>query len=156
VIGVVVSVWWLAGLRFPSLFFGAGAANLEWGHAMDRLYPVLVVAQLTVLAEQFVRLIRPENSGIFRATRFVWLVAGWALIYFVATSDHQWIVWRGEAAVRANNTVIMRLAGRDISLVEFVNYVWSIIFILVAIAGVWGSLKAVLQRFRGTPAAVHA
>ena len=39
VIGLVVGVWWLAGLRFPSLFFGPGAAGLAWGPAMDRLYP---------------------------------------------------------------------------------------------------------------------
>lgn len=156
VISSVVSVWWLAGLRFPYLFFGSGAAGLEWGHAMDRLYLVLVVAQLTMLAEQFVRLARPEHTGIFRVTKFVWLVAGWALIYLVATSDHQWMVWRAEAAARSNETVVMRFAGRDISLVEFVNYVWSIVFLLVAIASIWGSLKALLRRFRGRPTAAHA
>ena len=155
VISLVVSVWWLAGLRFPYLFFGSGAADLEWGHAMDRLYPVLVLAQLTLLAEQFVRLTRPEHTGIFRVTRLVWLVAGWTLIYLVATSDHQWMVWHAEAAARANATVVMRFAGDDVSLVEFVNYVWSIVFTLVAIAGIWASLKALFRRFRETPTAAH-
>lgn len=156
VIGSVLSVWWLAGLRFPYLFFGSGATGLEWGHAMDRLYPVLVVAQLTMLAEQFVRLTRPQNPGIFRVTKVVWLVAGWVLVYLVATSDHQWMVWQGEAAARARATVVARFAGRDVSLVEFVNYVWSIVFILVAIASIWGSLKSLLRRFQGTPTAAHA
>ena len=155
-ISVVVSVWWLAGLRLPTLFFGSGAASLQWGPAMDRLYPVLVVAQLTLFTEQFVRLIRRENSGILRVTRLVWLVAGWILIYLVATSDHQWMVWHAGAATRANTTVVMQFAGRDISLVEFVNYTWSIIFVLVAIAGIWHSLIALLRRFRRAPIAIQA
>ena len=155
VISVVVGAWWLAGLRFPSLFFGSGAAGLEWGPAMDRLYPVLVVAQLTMIAEQFLRLTRPDDTRVFRAARLVWLAAGWVLIYMVATSDHRWMVWHGDAAARANATIVTRLAGNDISLVEFVNGVWSIIFILVAVAGIWGSLRALLRRFRGTPTAPH-
>ena len=114
VIGLVLGVWWLAGLKFPYLFFGSGAAGLEWGPAMDRLYPVLVIAQVTMLAEQWVKYARPENTGLFRVTRFVWLIAGLALVYLVATSDHQWMVWRADSATRANATV-MRFAGRNIS-----------------------------------------
>jgi hypothetical protein len=156
VISLVVSVWWLAGLRIPYLFFGPGAEGLEWGDAMNQMYPVLVVAQVTMLVEQFVRHGRAGQPGIFRVTRFVWLVAGWALIYLVASSDHQWMVWSSEAAVRSNATVVMRFAGRDISLVDFVNYVWSILFILVAIASIGGSLKTLVGRIRGTPDTAHA
>lgn len=62
----------------------------------------------------------------------------------------------GKAATRANTTVVMQFAGRDISLVEFVNYTWSIIFVLVAIAGIWRSLMALLRRFRRAPIAIQA
>ncbi len=122
---------------------------------MDRLYPVLVVAQVTMLVEQFVRLTRMEDTGIFRVTNPVWLVSGWALIGLVATSDHQWLLWQGEAAARGNR-VIMWLAGREISLAQFVNYVWSAIFISVAVASAWGSLKRLRRRLRGTPRPAHA
>jgi hypothetical protein len=155
VIGVVLGVWWLAGLRFPYLFFGSSADGLEWGNAIDRLYPVLLVAQLTMFAEQFLKYFRPENTALFRVTGFVWLVAGLALIYLVATSDHQWMVWRAEAAARAN-VIVMRFAGREISLVEFVNLLWSVVFIVVAGLSLWSFLKAVLRRLRGTPMTAHA
>ena len=155
VIGVVLGVWWLAGLRFPYLFFGSGAAGLEWGPAMDRLYPVLVIAQFMMFAEQFVKYARPESTGLFRVTRFVWLIAGLALVYLVATSDHQWMVWRADSATSASATV-MRFAGRDISLIEFVNNIWSIVFVVVAASSAWGFLKALSRRFRGTPMTAHA
>ncbi len=78
------------------------------------------------------------------------------LIYLVATSEHQWMVWRGDAAVRANATIVMRFADRDISLVAFVNYVWSTVFVVVAIASIRGSVKALSRRLRGTPAIAPA
>ena len=67
---------------------------------MARVYPVLVVAQLTMFVEQFTRYFWPDRSGLFRVTRLVWLTAGIALIALVASSDHQWMVWRPEAAAR--------------------------------------------------------
>lgn len=122
---------------------------------MDRLYPALVIAQFMMFAEQFVKYARPESTGLFRVTRFVWLISGLALVYLVATSNHQWMVWRADSATSANATV-MRFAGRDISLIEFVNYIWSIVFVVVAASSAWGFLKAVLRRFRGTPMTAHA
>ena len=153
-IGLVVGVWWLAGLRFPSLFFGPGAADLAWGPAMTRLYPVLVIAQLTMFAEQFGRYFWPDQGRLFRVTRLVWLTAGIALIVLVASSDHQWMVWQHEA-VRGGAAVVS-VAGRVMSLIEFVNAIWSIVFIVVAVLGVWGVLKAALRRFRGPMMTAHA
>jgi hypothetical protein len=150
VIGIVVSAWWLAGLRLPYLFFGPGAVNLEWGPAMDRVFPVLVVAQLMLLVNQLIRLLDFETTRTLRITKAVWLIAGWALIYLVATSDHQWMVWRGDAAARAATT-FLHVAGRDISLIQFVNYVWSTIFVFVASMGVWTTVRAVLRRIRRPP-----
>ncbi len=150
VISIVVSAWWLAGLRLPYLFFGPGAVNLEWGRAMDRVFPVLVVAQLMLLVNQLIRLLDFETMRTLRMTKAVWLIAGWALIYLVATSDHQWMVWHGDAAARAADTFV-HVAGRDISLIRFVNYVWSTIFVVVASVGAWTTLKAVLRRIRRPP-----
>jgi hypothetical protein len=155
VVSVVVGVWWLAGLKVPAFFYGPGAPNLDWGPSMDRLYPVLVVAQLAMLVEQFVRLTRLEDTGIFRVANLVWLVSGWALIGLVATSDHQWMLWQGEAAVRGSR-VIMRLAGREISLAQFVNYVWSGIFIGIAVTSAWGSLKRLRRRLKPSPSIAGA
>jgi hypothetical protein len=155
VIGLVLGVWWLAGLRFPYLFFGSGAAGLEWGPAMDRLYPVLVIAQFMMLAEQFVKFARPESTGLFRVARCVLFLAGLALVYLVATSDRQWMLWRAGSSTRAHGTVVP-FAGRNISLIEFVNSVWSIVFIVVATLIAWGLLKALSRRFRGTPMPAHA
>ena len=146
----VLGAWWLAGLRFPVLFFGPGATGLEWGPAMDRLYPVLVIAQVTMLAELVITYFRPENITAFRVTRYVWLTAGVALVYLVATSDAQWMIWRSESAARAGATVL-HVAGRDVSLAAFVNFVWSTAFISVAVASAWRFLKSVVSRFRGAP-----
>ena len=104
------------------------------------LYPVLVIAQLTVLAEQWIKYTRPENTGLFRVTRFVWLIAGLTLVYLVATSDHQWMVRRIDSATSANATV-MRFAGRNISLIEFVNDIWSIVFVVVAASSAGASSR---------------
>jgi hypothetical protein len=158
VASVVLSAWWLAGLRFPALFFGPGAATLDWGGAMDRLYPVLVVAQLTMLVEAFVRLTRPEGSRVLRWTSAVWLIGGWAFVYLVATSDHQWVVWHGAAEARVRATIIAHLGWRDISLFDFVNYTFSIIFVFVAAASLWHSLKSLFRRLSGGPGptTVHA
>lgn len=157
IVGVVVSAWWLLGLKFPYLFFGPGAADVSWGTAMDRLYPVLVVAQLTILAEHFVRLTRPHDTRFFRISGVVWLVAGWAFIYLVATSDHQWVVWRGAAEASARATIITKIAGRELSLIDLVNYALSIPFIIAAIGGVVGSVRALLRWFsRRGPTAAHA
>jgi hypothetical protein len=154
----VLSAWWLAGLRLPYLFFGPGAANLNWGAAMDRLYPVLVVAQLTMLAEAFVRLTRPDDARIFRWTRMVWFLGGLAFIYLVSTSGHQWVIWHGAAEARARETIIARIGGRNISLVDFVNGTFSLIFVFVAAVGLWQSVKALVRRLFGgrRPTTAHA
>ena len=155
VVGLVVGAWWLGGLTYPALFFGTGATDLTWGPAMARLYPVLVVVQLTMFIEQFVSYFRPDRNGIFRVTRLIWLVAGVTLIALVATADHQWMVWRGESAPRAN-AIILQFAGRDVSLIGFVNLIWSIVFIVVAALSVWSLVKVVLRKIRGPLMTAHA
>jgi CubicO group peptidase (beta-lactamase class C family) len=148
IVSVIVSIWWLGGLRVPQWFFWPGA-EIAWGPAMDRVYPVLVIAQVLVLLDQLLRLIGADEAWFSKVTRWVWLVSGWALIYLVATSDHQWMVWHGDAAIKGNARIV-HLAGRDIPLVQFVNYIWSAIFIGIAIAGAWQSLR-MLRRGLGGP-----
>jgi len=155
IVGLLLGVWWLAGLRFPFLFFGSGGAGLEWGPAMDRLYPVLFVAQLTMLAEQFIKYTGYENARLFRMARSVWSIAGLALIYVVATSDYQWMVWRADSLARANGAVV-KVAGRQMSLVDFINVVWSIVFIAVALSSAWAFVRALFKRARGTAMTAHA
>jgi hypothetical protein len=108
-----------------------------------------------MLAGQFVKYARPENTGLFRVTRLIWLIAGLAMVHLVATSDRQWMVWRAGSATRVD-AAVMGFAGRNISLVEFVNDIWSIVFVVVAASSAWGFLKALSRRFRGAPMTVHA
>ena len=150
ILGVLVSAWWLAGLRIPSLFFGPGATNLEWGPAMDRMYPVLVVSQLAMLVDQFVQL-KARHSAIVRGlTRVVWIVTGWALVYLVATSDHQWMIWHAPAGAP------IPADGRGPQIVQMVNYIWSAIFAGVAVLCIWSTVQALIRRGRGTRTAAHA
>jgi hypothetical protein len=155
IVAAAVSVWWLLGLKFPTLLFGPGAADVAWGPAMQRLYPVLVVAQLLALSNHFIRLVRPADTLFNRLQSVAWLVTGVAFIYLVATSNHEWLVWRDDA--NAGSRILGSYAGRAISLEEFVNYTFSAIFGAVAVAGVVRLLGALLRRIsRGRHTAVPA
>ena len=88
-------------------------------------------------------------------TRFAWLVTSVALIALVASSDHQWMVWHSASAARGNDAAV-RFAGREMSLIGFVNLIWSAVFIIVAALSVWSVLKAALRRFRGPLMTAHA
>jgi hypothetical protein len=150
---VIVSVWWLAGLRMPTLFFGSGATALDWGPAMDQLYPVLVAAQLTMVVDQLLRWRARESAVMLGLIRVSWIVAGWALVYVVATSDHQWMISRDGGPVPIG---IVHIGGRDLPVLEFVNYIWSTIFVFVAAMCAWSSLKGITRRLRRTPRPAHA
>ena len=78
-----------------------------------------------------------------------------ALIALVASSDHQWMVWNSGSAARGDDAVV-RFAGREMSLIGFVNLIWSAVFIVVATLSVWSVLKAALRRFRGPLMTAHA
>ncbi len=155
IVAAAVSVWWLLGLKFPTLLFGPGATDVAWGPAMQRLYPVLVVAQLLALSHHFIRLVRPADTRFNRVQSVAWLVTGVAFIYLAASSNHEWIVWRDEA--NAGSRILGSFAGRAISLEEFVNYTFSAIFGVVAVAGLVRSLGELLRWMsRGRHAAIPA
>ena len=146
ILSIAVSVWWLVGLRYPTMMFGSGASDVVWGPAMNRLYPVLVVAQLLTLTHHFLRLKRPADVASHRASSVLDLVTGIAFIYVVVWSDRQWLVWKDVAGAR--NTMV-ELFGRTFTLPEFVNYTFSAIFIAVAASLVIRTLLALAHRVSG-------
>ena len=146
ILSVAVSVWWLVGLRYPTIMFGSGASEVAWGPAMNRLYPVLVVAQLLTLTNHFLRLKRPMDVASHRASSVLGFVTGIAFIYVVAWSDRQWLVWNDAAGAR--NTMV-DLFGRTVTLPEFVNYTFSAIFIAVAASLVIRTILALAHRVSG-------
>jgi hypothetical protein len=147
VVSVVLSAWWLLGLKFPYLFFGPGAANLNWGAAMDRLYPVLAIAQVLWFTDRFMKLGKPTHTRFARVIEFAWLITGAFFIYSVATSDYQWMVWRASAAVGVPPTAV--IAGRELTTLTIANHSLSIAFILVAVGGVVQALRALVRWVSG-------
>jgi hypothetical protein len=100
---------------------------------------------LTVVAEHFLRLTHPRYSRFVRPARVAWLIAGWFFIYLVATSNHEWIVWGGAAEVSARTQIITEIAGRKVSLIDFVNYAFSSALILAAIGGALHSVRTCVR-----------
>jgi hypothetical protein len=144
IMATVISVWWIAALKYPVLMFGGGARYLDWGPDMMRLFPVLIVAQITLLVGHFGRVTLPEAGRFFRITRIVWMVNGALFLYFLLTLDRQWVIWRGEAPARL--AAVLDAGGRPLSLVDVVNYAFTISFVFAAVAG----LSSVTWRlFRG-------
>jgi len=145
-VGVVLSAWWLLALKFPALMFGGGAAILDWGADMHRLYPVLVVAQVITLAEHAVRLMRPNDTRVFRITRLVWFATGAAFLYFLVTLDHQWVVWRNPLEAHAGLRI------------DLINYAFSAAFIFAVACGAIGTVRRIARWFtsRRGPRAAHA
>jgi hypothetical protein len=143
IVALVLSVWWLLGLKFPTLMFGPAATDLSWGPAMNRLYPILAAAQLLTLIHHLFRLTRPGDTTLNRVSGALWLVTGMGFVYLVASSNHQWLVWNDAADARG--TILGTFIGQTVSLAEFVNYTFSAIFGAVALAAVIRALLALLH-----------
>ena len=109
-IDAVLAVWWLLALRFPALMFGVGT-GITWAPAMDRLYPVLATGALVLFGRHFLRIVPGDRWS--RLARIALAFNAVVFLYFVATSDHQWIVWTGGSA----------------SLVNTINYTFSAAFV---------------------------
>lgn len=120
VVGVALSAWWLLALRYPVLMFGPGAAVLDWGPDMERLYPVLAVAQVIALAEHFGKVLRPNGTRLIWITQLLWPITGAFFLYFVATASHQWVVWEGSTSAGPWPRMI-EIGGRSLSLLNLVN-----------------------------------
>jgi hypothetical protein len=112
VLGMILSAWWLVGLKYPQFFFGIGA-NVDFGPIVDRFYPVLFVTQLTLLAEQFMAIVRP-HSAFRRFARIIWLVSGWALLVLLFTApDWEWFARLGPLG---EETPVIGVLNRGISI----------------------------------------
>lgn len=141
VVGVIVSAWWLLGLKFPALFFGTTGSSVEFGPIVDLLYPVLVVTQVTALAEQFVRLAQPANIRFRQVARFVWFAGGCALLVILVTSrEWQWFIRMGAL-------------GESTRLIELVNRSISVVVMLAVFGSAVSAVHKLWQRFSGRGAA---
>lgn len=147
VVGVIVSIWWVLALWFPVLMFGPAAVALDWGPAMGRMFPALVLAQVVALAEHFVRLTRPGSAGFFRVTGLLWIAAAVGLWYGLLATDHQWIAVRATADPSATYA----------RAVKFANYAFSIPFALAAVGGAFDAGRRIWRWFgRSGPSAAPA
>lgn len=143
VVGVILTAWWLLGLKFPFLFFGTGT-NVDFGPIVDRLYPVLAITQLTTLAEQFVRLTRSHHTTFQRFARVVWFVSGWALLAILLTSsDWEWFVRMGAA-------------GEATRLIDVINHSISVVVMLAIFGSAIAAVHKLWRRFSRGPAAAES
>jgi hypothetical protein len=149
VVGVVLSTWWLLALRYPFLMFGNGADNLDWGPAMNRLYPVLLAVQVTTLLEHGSRLWRPNDARLFRSTRVVWAISGVLFVYMILTGDHNWIVWRETADSRLRSQVIVDIAGRQFTMLDFINLCFSVPFTVAAVGTMLSLMRSAYRWLSG-------
>jgi hypothetical protein len=147
VVGIALTAWWLLALRYPFLMFGPGAAVLDWGPDMDRLYPVLAVAQLVALAEHFLRVLRPQGKRFLWITQRVWPITGAFFLYFVATARHQWVVWRGLS--EGPWPRIVEIGGQSVSLIDVINLAFGIPFVLAAVFCGFSAARRVYRWFSG-------
>lgn len=95
-----------------------------------------------VLGEQFVRVLRPRHKRFFQVIRVISLLLAQIFIYFVLTTPHEWVVWTGAPDERF--AAIVKLGGRDLSLVDLINYVISANLIIVAVAMAADLVKTLL------------
>jgi hypothetical protein len=116
---------------------------------MDRLYPILVLGQVVTLVQAYRELRGAREMRLGRLAGIASGIVAALLLYLVATSDHQWLVWHGQAEVAARATVVMQLAGRSYSVIDFVNALFSATFFFVAVAAAIGSVRSLIGRLWG-------
>jgi hypothetical protein len=134
---VLLGVWWLGGIKYPALFFGAYAQDLTWGPAIHQLYPVLVVAQLLDLAEGWAKLTARQPSALVRRVASLARIAtGVSFLYVVASSDRQWLQWEGGAA--------------DVSWLPITNLAFSAGFAFAGVASLLQVLHTLIGASRET------
>jgi hypothetical protein len=125
--------------------------------AVNRLFPVIVIVAIVVVADQYVRLTRHAPSFV-RWMRIVWANAGWVLVVLLALADHQWVVWVGTPDQWARFGALVNVAGRTWSLVDIVNASITTALVIVALASLIGPcwrLRRVFTR-RGGAHTAHA
>jgi serine-type D-Ala-D-Ala carboxypeptidase/endopeptidase len=119
---VVLSGWWLLALRYPVLMFGAGAAPLDWGPDMRRLYPLFVATTAVFLGPRLAKVLWLRQRWLLQLTGWVAPFVGVLFVAGVASSHNQWVV----SSTPISETVV--IGGATFSLLDFVNLVFALSF----------------------------
>jgi hypothetical protein len=99
VMSFLVSVWWLVGLRFPTLILGPAADYLAFGPIFYRLYVPMAVAMGGGLVLAWLRLARPQDTRLVFTSGLFLEAFGLVVLYLLARGDGGFLVGR-EALVR--------------------------------------------------------
>ena len=120
---VVLSGWWLLALRYPMLMFGSGAARLDWGPDMRRLYPLLVATTAVFLTQRLAKLLWRQQRWLLQITGWLAPFIGALFVVGVASSGNQWVVW-SEPTISES----VAIGGLTLSLLDFVNLIFALSF----------------------------
>jgi serine-type D-Ala-D-Ala carboxypeptidase/endopeptidase len=141
----VLSAWWLLALRYPVLMFGPGAAQLEWGPDMHRLYPLLVATTAVFLSDRVAKVLWLRRRWLLHLTGWVGPVVGALFVLAVASSENQWVVWSGRAKP---GTVVIN--GHTRPLLDLVNFVFGLSFGFAALVTVLSAIRRVYRWLSGS------
>ena len=122
------------------------------GSGDDHLYPVLFVAHVAFVAQQFAKLRR--HRALLRLAAIVLAANSFVLLFFMITTDHVWVMWNHAADARVRTQIVATVAGRQVSLMDLVNYCFSIPLTVAALYGVGRTLWHIVQSAK--PNTVHA
>jgi hypothetical protein len=153
----VFQCWLVLGIKFPYLIFAGAAGMLDWAPAVNRLFPMIVIVAIVVVADQYLRLTK-RAAPFVRWMRIVWANAGWVLVVLLALANHQWVVWVGTPDQWARFGALVTVAGRTWSLVDIVNASITMALVIVTLASLIGPcwrLRRVFTR-RGGAHTAHA
>ena len=142
---LAISAWWLLALRYPLLMFGAGAAQLDWGPDMHRLYPLLVATTAVFLTERFAKVLWLRQRRLLQVTGWAGPIVGALFVLGVASSENQWVVWSGPAMA---GTVVV--GGHTRPLLDFINLVFGLSFGFAALVTVLSAIRRVYRWLSGS------
>jgi serine-type D-Ala-D-Ala carboxypeptidase/endopeptidase len=124
---VILSGWWLLALRYPVLMFGSGAARIDWGPDIYRLYPLLVATTAMFLVPRLAKVLWLRQRWLLQIADWVAPFVGALFVVGVASSENQWIV----SSEPTSETVT--IGSFTLSLLDFVNLVFALSFGAAAI-----------------------
>ena len=136
----VITMWWLAALKIPSLMFGQAASVIEFAPVWDRLYVPIAVLALAMFATRFWTLNRPELARTLDRATLILRAAALVVVYFVLRAG-EWLVLRGSSDEQARFNVPITIDERAIPLIEFLNYSIASVLVAVAVVSVIGIVR---------------
>ncbi len=142
---VVLSTWWLLALRYPVLMFGPGAAQLDWGPDMHRLYPLLIATTAVFLTERGAKVLWLRRQWLLQLTGWVGPIVGALFVLGVASSENQWVVFSGSATPGT-----VAIGEHTLPLVDFVNLVFGLSFGFAALVTVLSAIRRVYRWLSGS------